>query len=348
MSKPLRPQIITAAQKLARSHATFQIGDVLNMVPQVSRQYVQPILKELVASGELIQAGLGRAAAYAAPQNSNVLNKLYVRRLVNRDLEEHIVFEQLKEAAPFINRLRENVFSIFDYSFQEMLNNAIDHSQSKTISIAAQQSGSQLFFEVRDSGVGIFANIQKKLGLENELFAIGELMKGKTTTDPENHTGEGVFFTSKAADVFIAESHGLKLRVDNVVDDIFVEASTARHAGTRIQFWVSAKSNRHLSDIFERYQTNPDDHDFNQTEIRVKLFTVGSVYVSRSQARRILSGLDKKFRTVILDFDKVSTIGQAFADEIFRVYRQKHPEMTIKSTNTCQAVQFMIDRAETR
>jgi hypothetical protein len=344
----LKEQIIKAARQLARAKQTFQTGDIALRVPEASRQYIRLVLLEMVKTGELMQAGRGRGAGYASPENAPVLHKYYRRRLINEDLEEHLVFDRLKQAAPFLSRLKENVFSIFDYAFQEMLNNAIDHSRSRSITIHAQQIHNFLYFEVRDQGVGIFANIQKKLGLEDELAAIGELMKGKTTTDPENHTGEGIFFTSKAADIFVLDSHDLRLRVDNLVGDIFVEELPRHHSGTVVKFWVNPKSSRHLSEIFKRYQTDPDDHAFNQTEIRVKLFTIGTVYVSRSQARRVMAGLDKKFQSIILDFDKVPTIGQAFADEIFRVYKNRHPEMTILAINANPAVQFMIDRATAR
>jgi anti-sigma regulatory factor (Ser/Thr protein kinase) len=295
---------------------------------------------------QLAQAGKGRSAGYAAPHHADALIRLVRRKLVNQALEEHIVFDGLKREAPFLSKLKENVFSIYDYAFQEILNNAIDHSGSKTITIATQQSDGKLSFEVKDSGVGAFANICSKLGLGSELEAIGELMKGKTTTDPDNHTGEGIYFTSKVADTFTLESHGLRLLVDNELDDVFVEELPRHQSGTRVRFRIDTKSKRHLSEIFRKYQTDPGDHAFNQTEIRVKLFTIGTVYVSRSQARRVMAGLDKKFQTVILDFDQVQTIGQAFADEIFRVYRNRHPEMTISAVHTAPAVQFMIDRAQ--
>jgi hypothetical protein len=72
---------------------------------------------------------------------------------------------------------------------------------------------------------------------------------------------------------------------------------------------------------------------------------MGTIHISRSQARRVLTGLEK-FKYVILDFDKVPMIGQGFADEIFRVYKIKHPEIKIKAINTNDAVSFMIGRVE--
>lgn len=71
---------------------------------------------------------------------------------------------------------------------------------------------------------------------------------------------------------------------------------------------------------------------------------MGSLYVSRSQARRILSSLTG-FKTVILDFNHISGIGQAFADEIFRVWQNHNPNVEIKAERANENVRFMIERA---
>jgi hypothetical protein len=68
-------------------------------------------------------------------------------------------------------------------------------------------------------------------------------------------------------------------------------------------------------------------------------------YVSRSQARRILAGLEK-FKTIELDFKDVKTIGQAFADEIFRIWQAGHKEVRFKIQNANENVMLMIKRAE--
>ncbi|AWB35747.1 STAS-like domain-containing protein [Orrella marina] len=44
-------------------------------------------------------------------------------------------------------------------------------------------------------------------------------------------------------------------------------------------------------------------------------------------------------------FDGVESIGQAFADEIFRVFQNEHPEVSISAQNTNPDVDFMIKRA---
>lgn len=67
--------------------------------------------------------------------------------------------------------------------------------------------------------------------------------------------------------------------------------------------------------------------------------------ISRSQAKRLLVRVDR-FRTVIFDFEGVSAIGQAFADEIFRVFRSQHPDIDLYATNASTDVQDMINRAQ--
>ena len=67
--------------------------------------------------------------------------------------------------------------------------------------------------------------------------------------------------------------------------------------------------------------------------------------ISRSQAKRVLSRFER-FREVLLDFKGVSSIGQAFADEIFRVFKQSHPDVVILAINTTPEVDKMISRAK--
>jgi hypothetical protein len=49
---------------------------------------------------------------------------------------------------------------------------------------------------------------------------------------------------------------------------------------------------------------------------------------------------------VIFDFAGVPTVGQAFADEIFRVFPQQHPEVKLVPIHADPEVQQMIDRAK--
>ena len=67
-------------------------------------------------------------------------------------------------------------------------------------------------------------------------------------------------------------------------------------------------------------------------------------HISRSQAKRILHGLEK-FKTVILDFKNVESVGQGFVDEVFRVYTYDHPDISIQYIHANEDVEFMIKRS---
>jgi len=330
--------------KLATDQDKFKSADVVQKLGEsVSRQYVSRIISNLVREGALVKSGTTRRVFYALPKKAGSLATKVTKRLVNKNLEEYEVLNKLERQAPFLASLSENVKSIFAYAFSEMLNNAIEHSKSKNIEIEVSISGSSLVFTVNDFGIGVFRNVMNKYKLKSELEAIQDLLKGKTTTAPRAHSGEGIFFTSKVADLFILESFEYRMRVDNIIPDVFVERTTRSKGGTRVTFVINLSSGKHLNDVFKEFQSSPEEYAFDKTKIHIKLYTMGTVYISRSQARRILSGLDK-FKSIVLDFDKVPSVGQAFADEIFRVFKNSHPNISIETVNMNDAVEFMISR----
>ncbi|OGB75044.1 hypothetical protein A2810_00760 [candidate division Kazan bacterium RIFCSPHIGHO2_01_FULL_49_10] len=313
---------------------------------QFSRQRASQILRILVNEGKVVKFGSTRAAFYTLPDLINKIGASAVtKKLVNRDIKEHEVFDNLIDACPAFRTAPENVKSIVHYAFSEMLNNAIEHSGSKLIEVQLEDALDQIKFSVQDFGVGVFLKVMKERGLKLELEAMQDLLKGKLTTDPKAHTGEGIFFTSQAADRFALESFGYEMVVDNIIPDIFFNKTETSIRGTRVVFSISRNSDRHLNKIFEKYQSKPGSYAFDKTEIHVRLFTMGTVYVSRSQARRILTGLDK-FKRIVLDFEKVPNIGQAFADEIFRIFQNKHPNIVIEPVNVNETVNFMVRHVE--
>lgn len=308
-----------------------------------SRQYASKVLNVLVNSGELIRIGSTRGAQYTLPEFIDEVGMHHTKlRLENKELKEHEIMEQFLNGFPAFKNTKENVRSILRYAFSEMLNNAIEHSRSVNIEVEIEDR-KNIRFIINDFGIGVFRNVMKKRHLKSELEAMQDLLKGKTTTEPKAHSGEGIFFTSKAGDKFVLESFGYRMVVDNKIPDVFFETHKPSKKGTRVIFSIAIDSQRRLNDIFKKFQSTPGEHAFDRTEIRVRLFTMGTVYVSRSQARRILVGLDK-FKSIVLDFDRVPTVGQAFADEIFRVFKLRYPNINITSTNMNEAVRFMVER----
>ncbi len=311
-----------------------------------SRTYVDRFFRELREEGVLTLIGKANKAKYIPATEKRVIREsISIKRihniLTNKNLSEDKVYSRIKTRTGIIYGLSENVSGIVEYAFCEMLNNAIEHSSSEKIEVKMERKLENVMFEIRDYGVGIYNNIRIKLNLENDMDAIQDLIKGKLSTSPASHSGEGIFFTSRVSEILTIQSSQKKLIFDNLVEDIFIR-NVNNTKGTRVVFSISLDSTKELREIFDRFT---DDHySFSKTEVFIKLYEKDTNYISRSQARRVMTGLEK-FKTIILDFKGVATLGQAFADEIFRVWQGKYPEIAIIYKNTAENVIFMIRRA---
>jgi len=310
-----------------------------------SRAYVNRFFQKLKDEGKIVLVGKANKACYISVDKKTVSREkrsiLSVRKILrNRNLSEDLVLDEIKRDTGIFFGLPKNISAIINYAFSEILNNAIEHSKSPKIEIQMQRNAAGVVFDVRDWGVGIFNNIKKKKKLKNVFEAIQDLLKGKQTTSPKKHTGEGIFFTSKAGDMLTIQSSRKKLIFNNILDDIFIK-EVKKTTGTKVNFSVALKSKRNLSSIFKKYSDKA--FSFAKTETKVSLYRIDTDFISRSQARRIVSGLDK-FKKIVLDFKKVDMVGQAFADEIFRVWQGRYPYIEIKYNNANDNVVFMIKR----
>lgn len=309
-----------------------------------SRAYINKFLQELQEEGKIVQIGQTKGARYVIAEKGAVKAakktiREFNRSYENKNLSEGSILDLIKIETGIFVDLAENVEKILEYAFTEILNNAIEHSKSRNIDIKLKRTDEQIRFDVFDRGIGIYNNIMRKRRLKNELEAIQDLLKGKQTTDPADHTGEGVFFTSKVADNFIIRSSQKKLFFNNILEDIFIQ-DIKNIKGTRVTFIINKSSKRNLKEVFDEY--SGESYEFSRTRVAVRLYKMGSAfYVSRSQARRVMNELDK-FKEIILDFKHVNTVGQAFTDEIFRVWQARHPNIKIIPTNTDDNVEFMI------
>ncbi|HEX9917469.1 MAG TPA: DUF4325 domain-containing protein [candidate division Zixibacteria bacterium] len=314
-----------------------------------SRAYVNRFFQELRDQGKIVLLGKANRAHYVLASEGAVTDAKskitdITLNLENKELYEDKVLDQIKKKTGIFMGLRKEISDILDYVFSEMLNNAIEHSASKIIRVVIKKDENNISFAVVDRGIGIFNNIMRKKKLGSALEAIQDLLKGKQTTMPKLHSGEGIFFTSKVADMLIIQGSNKKLIFNNLLDDVFIEDIKPVN-GTKVNFSIERNAKKKLSDIFRKYTDS--SFEFSKTSVTVKLFRMDSKYISRSEARRIVAGLDK-FKKIILDFKGIKTIGQGFADEIFRVWGSGHPEITIEILNANDNVRFMIKRTKTQ
>ena len=322
-----------------------RVSDIVN-ITGYSRIYINRFFRELRDEGKITLIGKANSSRYilstAGTIKTAINNIKHVHRFFKNDnLKEDVVLNELKKKNSIFNRVPKNIFNIVEYAFSEMLNNAIEHSNSNIIEVSMKREDNSIKFEVIDKGIGIFNNIKKKKNLKDNNEAMQDLLKGKQTTAPKFHTGEGIFFTSKVATIFTIQSSLKKIVFDNLIEDVFIRSSK-NTKGTKIVFVVNFDSKSSLQSVFSQY--TDDSFKFSKTQVKIKLYKGSEKYFSRSQARRILIGLEK-FKTIILDFKQVDTVGQAFADEVFRVWHKNHKTIKIATKNTNNNVDFMIKHA---
>ena len=330
---------MTTRQKILdylAKHDSATSRDLCNSL-NISRQAVNVHMRELINSGRVVKAGSTRAAYYYLAERVPQADE-YQKTFSLNGLDESHIYEQVAITLNLNSALRDNLESVVNYAFTEMLNNAIDHSAAKKCHVRVKLDAASLNFEILDRGIGVFESIAEKLELEDEHAAMIELIKGKTTTMPEAHSGEGIFFTSKAADKFSLQSHSIKIDWDRARDDVFV-SKTRYQKGTRVNFQLRRDSRTKLESVFAEFAPEEYDYQFLKTKVQIKLLK--TEYISRSEARRLLLNLDK-FSEIELDFKGVAQMGQGFADEVFRIFATKHPQIKIHAVNTDSVIEAMI------
>lgn len=303
----------------------------------VTRTTIHRHLTRLIQEHRIIKSGTTRNIKY---YKATSLNRELSYK-ITPNLQEFNVLS--KDFDTVFQQLPRNVYDICTYGFTEIFNNAIDHSQGTKIIAKTQQDKSDISISIVDDGIGIFKNIADYFKLEDLRESILQLNKGKMTTDPLHHSGEGIFFCARVFDVFEIYANSIHYVRNNIEKDWSLETLNRTKTGSQVLMTINRNSKTNLTDIFKKFQ-EPESLAFDRTEIVVALSKFGhETLISRSQAKRITQGLEK-FREVILDFTNVRLVGQGFVDEVFRVFSDEHPEIKIHYIHANDDVTFMIER----
>lgn len=270
-------------------------------------------------------------------------------------LEEDRIFEV--DVLPLLNDLPESVVKIWSYAFCEIMNNAIEHSKAEKIRVSVSSNVLFTHIFITDDGIGIFENIREYISRTTKADislddAMSILFIGKMTTDKENHSGEGIFFTSRSVDrfyifssnrIFVHEAYDKNSAADIRTIDRDSRKIMEDEKGTFVTMELWNNSKRQLKEVFDMFSS--DERGFYKTQIPIKSAIPSAFPVSRSQARRLCSGFDK-FEEIELDFDGIDDVGRAFVHEIFFVFKSKHPEIEIKIKNANDNVLSVINQVK--
>jgi anti-sigma regulatory factor (Ser/Thr protein kinase) len=299
----------------------------------ISRQSVHRHIKFLVDQKILIHTEYGQYEIGGVEQWSETLS-------ISDHTQEDVVWRII--IAPQIGKLPDNALNIWHYGFTEMFNNVVDHSEGNRVTVTIKKTAYTTEMSILDDGVGVFTKIKNAMNLLDERHAVLELTKGKLTTDPARHTGEGIFFSSRMFDSFSILSGEVFLSHKYKNEEDWILENSKYQPGTFVTMKLKNKTERSMREIFDKFT---DNFGFTKTVVPVRLAQYGNEkLVSRSQAKRLLERVDR-FKTVLFDFSEVEIIGQAFADEVFRVFAVGHPNIEIIPINANDDVTRIIQRS---
>jgi len=302
----------------------------------ISRRQAGVLLKKLVAAQWLQSLGTPRRPRYRPGPLRQVVRR-YALAGLQEDLPWRCDFAPCFELPAAVQRMAQHAFT-------ELLNNAIDHSGGRQVTVSMRQTPLQLQLLVSDDGCGLFERIAQSFDIADPTLAMLELGKGKLTSAPQQHSGHGLFFTSRLADVFDihanqaafqsrAWDHG-RWRAGKV-------GPVAQRSGTSIFLAIVLDTPRTLDAVLRAHSEAGDGYAFERTQVPLQLIGAGQALASRADAKRVAARLGQ-FRSAELHFEGIADIGHGFADELFRVFGRAQPGLTLLPVGMSPRVAAMV------
>jgi anti-sigma regulatory factor (Ser/Thr protein kinase) len=239
--------------------------------------------------------------------------------------------------------LPDGIAQMAQHAFTELLNNAIEHSGGRTVTVSMRQTPQHLQLLVSDDGRGIFDAIGETFQITDPAQAMLELAKGKLSTRPDGHNGRGLFFTARLADVIDLHANAQAFQQRDWQREQWFRVRPACSSGSSVYVAFNLDTERRLDAVLRRYSLDGQGYGFDRTVVPLRLATSPQcALASRAQARRVALRL-QRFRRVDLDFEGLAEVGHGFADELLRVFRREHPDVDLVPLNMAPRVAALVD-----
>ena len=311
-------------------------GDIAALTAErfnIHRRTALEYLRRLQREGSLSLAGRTRARRYELKLRAQG----WWRKALERGAEHAIWAETV---APQVADLKDNVRAILRHGFEEVFANAALHSGADEANVLFERDAANVAVMVIDQGSGVFESVRQALGLPEPADAALELAKGRVGV--RGSPGEGLRLAMGMFDELTLSSRGLTLTARTSGDHTRFELKPSGKAeGTGVRLSIAAASPRHIQFVLDRCA---DGRGVLPVSL---ILSAGDALVSRAQARRLLRGAER-FSRLVVDFSSVNSIGPAFADELFRVYRQENPSVDLTAENASPEIQRAIAWAHRR
>lgn len=322
------------------TEAALRHGDAL---PQhlmqrlgISRRRACGLLRQLQAAQWLKSLGTPRRPLHQPGALRQVVRR-YALDGLREDLPWRVDFAPCFALPAHVHRMAQHVFT-------ELLNNAIEHSGGTQVTVSMRQTPLQLQLLVSDDGCGLFQRIAQSFAIDDPKLAMLELAKGKLTSSPDGHSGHGLFFSSRLADVFDlhANQQAFQSRAWDARRWRAGKAGpVAARPGTSLYLAIAMDTSRTLDAVLREHSQSGTGYAFERTRVPLHLLAEGQALASRADAQRVMARL-QDFRSVELDFDGVADIGHGFADELFRVHGRRNPNLELVPLRMAPQVAAMV------
>lgn len=300
----------------------------------IGRRSALALLNKLVAAQWLARDGRSRKSVFRPGPLKQV-----VQRYPLAGLQEDLPWQ--RDFAPFFD-LSPNVVRLVQHAFSELLNNAVDHSGGTQVTVSVRQTAMHLQLLVSDDGIGVFGRIQRDFDIADPQVAMLELSKGKLTSAPDRHSGHGLFFTSRLADMFDLHANQRAFQYRGWDQRRWHTGKPMPREGTSIFLAVALDTKRTLDELLRSHSADGAGYAFETTQVLLQLLTGAAIGLeSRAQAKRVASRL-QRFRRAEVDFTGINDVGHGFADELFRVFTREHPALELVPVGMAPRVAAMV------
>lgn len=301
----------------------------------VQRRCALRHLRELERHQWLRRVGTSRRLQYRPGALREV-----VRTYALAQLQEDIAWS--RDFAPSLD-VATHVARMAQHAFTELVNNAVDHSGGTRVVVSMRQTATQLQLLVSDDGQGLFDVVGAHFGIPDPTLAMLELAKGKLSSQPGRHSGRGLYFTARVADVIDVHANASAFQQRQWQPDQWLPVRSACRGGTSVYVAICLDTERTLDAVMRRASLDGSGPGFDRTVVPLKLIAgAAGVLESRALARRVAARL-ASFRRAEVDFQGIADVGYAFADELFRVFGREQPALRLEALNMTPAVAVQVE-----
>ncbi len=324
----------------AASEHSHDLADHMEERTGASRRACLAALRRLVDARWLSRSGTAQKPVYGPGALRQV-----ARSYTLFGLQEDIPWQ--RDFAPHFD-LPPHVARMIQHGFTELVNNAADHSGGSSVTVSLRQTPSHAQLLVSDDGCGVFDKICQAFDIADAQHAMLELSKGRLTSQPDAHTGRGLFFSAQLADVFDIHANNTAFQRRAWESSGWKKGKPLPRQGSSIYMAIALDTKRSLDQVLEAWSTDGTGIEFDQTIIHLHLLAgPGQPLDSRAQARRVAARLGS-FQRAEVSFEGVADVGHAFTDELFRVFARANAKLELTPTHMTPRIAALVKSAQTQ